>query len=909
MSIDVKFLGESFSFNDDLKIYIEALNDCEKISDDLFKAFRTKGNKNEGFIEVKDLHKDMLKHAEKFIAKLCEKGIFSKSAEDYTYNNKGYKAIDEACSDSVRARAQYLSEEIQAFKDGMNAAEYDAASKITGSGVSVYSSSFLTLAVASAVEQSIVNSQAQKANSEYSKAISELSDRTDSNLSRKNGQYYRNTYLPRMNEAITVFAYGLMEFFIADLMAEGKFDADVLENTDIKKSNTLLTNLKHISEEESRLNCIKQAFVACPFNTELYKAVLKSKKFDKDTFITAAIFGKSDVIINELREKINFNGVSSLSRDIEKSKKYMELYSVCTGVSYTETLHKYTVPFYEMVISDYQRLMKPNNIVAQKFDKMSEDSILNLNATSIKGHISNEVKGIISTDSFETLRTICGFTDILDKISVIDNTSHNFASKDELDDAYIEFLCKEYTKKIEAKQSELTDARNKKAEEERIRAEEEAARATKNEKIAKILLSIITIAIVLIIVFAYIILPNIKIGSAEKSIANGNFDNAIAIYTELGADNMVLDTKYKKAVSLMDAGDFDGSIAIFTELGEYSDCKDKITECERGIALQYIAEGKYNEGYKLLSDIGDIETRNMLIIERVEVLFENGEYPDALRLLDKFDLDNEEENYRYKYAEILFSNGDYKNAYNQISNSKVENAEEFAKDCQYMMAIKHLENEEYIACYNILSSLGDYKDCAVKLEEITEEVNNEKILEFKSKLKNLKRGDSFKFGEYEQDNNFSNGAEKIEWIVVDKYLGKVKVISKYGLEYLPYNLNGEKTNWENSSLCQWLNNDFIDSAFDEYSESIITNYSKDEPNKITLLSQSEIENDGFKQVNAIPTEYVESKGVYVYAGGHSKWWLRLNDESDIAPYAGAFSNYIKVSDSCIVRPVMCISTE
>lgn len=89
------------------------------------------------------------------------------------------------------------------------------------------------------------------------------------------------------------------------------------------------------------------------------------------------------------------------------------------------------------------------------------------------------LKGIISTDSFETLRTICGFTDILDKISVIDNTSHNFASKDELDDAYIEFLCKEYTKKIEAKQSELTDARNKKAEEERIRAEEEAARANR----------------------------------------------------------------------------------------------------------------------------------------------------------------------------------------------------------------------------------------------------------------------------------------------------------------------------------------------------------------------------------------------------------------------------------------------
>lgn len=715
MSIDVKFLGESFSFNDDLKIYIEALNDCEKISDDLFKAFRTKGNKNEGFIEVKDLHKDMLKHAEKFIAKLCEKGIFSKSAEDYTYNNKGYKAIDEACSDSVRARAQYLSEEIQAFKDGMNAAEYDAASKITGSGVSVYSSSFLTFAVASAVEQSIVNSQAQKANSEYSKAISELSDRTDSNLSRKNGQYYRNTYLPRMNEAVTVFAYGLMEFFIADLMAEGKFDADVLENTDIKKSNTLLNNLKHISEEESRLNCIKQAFVACPFNTELYKAILNSKKFDKDTFITAAIFGKSDVIINKLREKINFNGVSSLSRDIEKSKKYMELYSVCTGVSYEESLHKYTEPFYEKVISDYQRLMKPNNSVAQKFDKMTEDSILNLNATSIKGHISNEVKGIISFDSLETLRTTCGFTDVLDKISVIDNTSHNFASKDELDNAYIEFLCKEYTKKIEAKQSEITEIRNKKAEEERIKAEEEKAREEKNNKIAMVALIVIALVLVFGLVFAYIILPNIKRSNAAKHIENGEYVEAIAIYSELGEDDMVLECKYRRAISLMETNRFNDSIAIFIELGEYSDSASKITECERGKALQYIAEEKYDEGYRLLSNIGDIETRNRLVIDRADNIFKNGEYEEAFKLLKKFSLNEEEEKYRYEYAKILFDSGDYASAYEQFNNLKINDSEELAKECQYMIALDYLENKEYSSSLSIFSALGDYKDSKEKL--------------------------------------------------------------------------------------------------------------------------------------------------------------------------------------------------
>lgn len=821
MSIDVKFLGESFSFNDDLKIYIEALNDCEKISDDLFKAFRTKGNKNEGFIEVKDLHKDMLKHAEKFIAKLCEKGIFSKSAEDYTYNNKGYKAIDEACSDSVRARAQYLSEEIQAFKDGMNAAEYDAASKITGSGVSVYSSSFLTLAVASAVEQSIVNSQAQKANSEYSKAISELSDRTDSNLSRKNGQYYRNTYLPRMNEAITVFAYGLMEFFIADLMAEGKFDADVLENTDIKKSNTLLTNLKHISEEESRLNCIKQAFVACPFNTELYKVILKSKKFDKDTFITAAIFGKSDVIINELREKINFNGVSSLSRDIEKSKKYMELYSVCTGVSYAESLHKYTEPFYEMVISDYQRLMKPNNIVAQKFDKMTEDSILSLNAASIKGHISNEVKRIISTDSFEMIRTICGFTDILDKISVIDNTSHNFASKDELDNAYIEYLCKEYTKKIEAKQSELTDARNKKAEEERIRAEEEKARATKNEKIAKIVLIIIAIAIVFIIVFTYIILPNIKKNNAEKSIANGNFDNAIAIYADLGAEDMVLDTKYKKAVSLMESGDFDGSIAIFTELGEYLDCKEKITET------------MYQKGL-------------------------------------------------------------------------------------YLMTIK-----EHIEAYKVFTEIENYKNCKDLIIDCSEA--NKYVDIFCSS-----KGDTVSFGYYEQDNNFDNGKEPIEWVILKKEENKLLIISKKIIEKQIYT-NSRIANWTSSNVKTFLNDGFLLNSFSNEelefikpTEISIINYDEykkfegKSENKVFLLSKSEYE----ELVVASPADLFELTDYVRSTSNIDYWALRTN-------YVEYNDNYILLNKSylkCInkdgkiynkdsgylmvgLRPAMWISAE
>lgn len=70
------------------------------------------------------------------------------------------------------------------------------------------------------------------------------------------------------------------------------------------------------------------------------------------------------------------------------------------------------------------------------------------------------------------------------------------------------------------------------------------------------------------------------------------------------------------------------------------------------------------------------------------------------------------------------------------------------------------------------------------------------------------------FGTYEQDNNGGNGAEKIEWTVLDVQGDKALVISKCVLDFQRYypNLQTAVT-WENSSLRSWLNNDFMNAAF------------------------------------------------------------------------------------------------
>ena len=80
-----------------------------------------------------------------------------------------------------------------------------------------------------------------------------------------------------------------------------------------------------------------------------------------------------------------------------------------------------------------------------------------------------------------------------------------------------------------------------------------------------------------------------------------------------------------------------------------------------------------------------------------------------------------------------------------------------------------------------------------------------------------KKGDYITFGTYEQDNDTSNGAEPIEWEVLDVKGGKALVISKYILDAKPYakpyDEKDESITWEKCFLRRWLNKSFYNSAF------------------------------------------------------------------------------------------------
>jgi hypothetical protein len=193
-------------------------------------------------------------------------------------------------------------------------------------------------------------------------------------------------------------------------------------------------------------------------------------------------------------------------------------------------------------------------------------------------------------------------------------------------------------------------------------------------------------------------------------------------------------------------------------------------------------------------------------------------------------------------------------------------------------------------------------------------------------------GDTVVFGAYEQDADESNGAEDIEWLVLDKAEDRVLLISKYILDKKPYNEEKENVTWEKCSLREWLNNDFYESAFNQDEKNIIavtnlenkgngeTKGGKDTDDRIFLLSMYEVKNylPTAEERACIRTSYAVNQSENLDMTGGCTWWLRTPGTSQVYAsmvttegyIAGKEDSYLAGGDvSCAagVRPALWIN--
>ena len=246
-----------------------------------------------------------------------------------------------------------------------------------------------------------------------------------------------------------------------------------------------------------------------------------------------------------------------------------------------------------------------------------------------------------------------------------------------------------------------------------------------------------------------------------------------------------------------------------------------------------------------------------------------------------------------------------------------------------------IPQQKYNKAMNLLES-GDYDSAYTLLKEFTYKDSKEKFEKYEQPLiRNAAVGDKITFGTYEQDNDTSNGAEEIEWLVLAKESNKLLVISGKALDCQKYNSTSGLTTWEECSLRYWLNDSFLNEAFSEEEQALIqstavsadknpqysTNPGNATTDKIFLLSCIEAEKyfatDNARQCS--PTKYAYSKKVNDYTTlavnyRTSYWWLRSpsmqqNVVAMINPVGSIEYRGITTSNYCYVRPALWISIE
>lgn len=256
---------------------------------------------------------------------------------------------------------------------------------------------------------------------------------------------------------------------------------------------------------------------------------------------------------------------------------------------------------------------------------------------------------------------------------------------------------------------------------------------------------------------------------------------------------------------------------------------------------------------------------------------------------------------------------------------------------KYKEAEGLMAEENYAEAYLIFDGLRGYKDV-------------EELLDGNKELRNayFAVGREVSFGGYEQDGNTDNGAEDIEWIVLDREGDHAFLLSKYSLDVMAYHAEGEDATWEQSDIRRWLNGSFMDTAFTGEEQSAILKtevdnsqaegYSTD-PESLPSFLRTEVNNDMIGGNNTedqvfllsykeafedyfssdeericMPTAYAVQNGAYTNDdSGACTWWLRSPDYyRGIASYVddeGSISSGYVFPESYCIRPALWVNLE
>lgn len=214
-------------------------------------------------------------------------------------------------------------------------------------------------------------------------------------------------------------------------------------------------------------------------------------------------------------------------------------------------------------------------------------------------------------------------------------------------------------------------------------------------------------------------------------------------------------------------------------------------------------------------------------------------------------------------------------------------------------------------------------------------------------------GEHITFGAYEQDGNYANGKEPIEWVVLDVMEDEMIMIALYGLDVIAYHRVETHATWDSCDLRQWLNNTFVNQAFTQSELGALRNqavtaernhwHNSYDPGQtvydpVFLLSVHEFEtyilgfdpvalglskNQTRNRMDALPygslnrcqpTAYADQQGTKVKSD-FCRWWLRSpgdgrNNAANVFSSGHYIDDNFKVTATNVcVRPAIRVNIE
>ena len=887
--INTTFLGKEYSIPQDVLSYIDLLIFTETMQKQLATSFVRMLNKkiqqgDTGLLSDEDLSSEIERQVGKFIAKLCDNGIFTRTIRDYLDNNKGYQYVSDVNKSALEAIKSFLLDRLSSMQEGLEEAGQKADSRVTGMGFSILSGSFINHAIYAAMEASTLSKQEKEADAVWRKETRELTSRLETEYNKKCADYITSKYIPNMEAAFTVLAYELLDRYISDLIEHNKFDRSALNFVNIGRSNDLLKNLT-LSENKKAI--LANAFTSCPYNIAVYMQAMKYDLLDYESFQTANLFRHGSTIISFLEENL---GGSAKSEKRQLNFKNAELLSLYSGRS----LREITAYVADFIVDGYAQTIAALSDTAPCYtimNKVEERAILAGDSIS-KQKAAWLVDPLAPAVLWDKLTSEYGHADLFDRLLNLLPDRPELNSKQEYDT----FLKNKLFTILEVIREERVAAIfAQRQEDARISAEEaEIARiaAEKRKKSIKYGAIIGSVAIIFIVAISLLTSYFSTVSNIDDYIASQQYEHAFD-----AVNNSNLSTKKKQEYKdvliplmqkhtikdlekyqIINADHYD----VFLEDNEI------VVRDENGEGLLYCnGRGKilediiYTNGYILFVEAFDSWGYDVKYIS-----IENGG-ETHIDTFDEFD------------RLVKLHDG-------RILIDSTNSDDLFVIFDPYTLSTETATNSSAVA-----ESIGVVYDTNNYGFSPNEGDHNSSI-DFSS----CDVGDIFQFGRYEQDGRTANGKEAIDWIVLEVKDGKALVVTEYAIEARSYN-HGDKysqdVSWDECSLRDWLNEVFLISAFNQTESALIS--ITETSDKVFLLNidmaKQYFSSDSDRQCQV--TTYAKENGASEI-DDNCWWWLQSTEsKATVVGYKGDicdYGNYVHIdSDEYAVRPAMWIEVD